>query len=244
LDITFHGLWIFYRESDKITAYAFTDPANEHCYAVGWFANNKPVVKCLPNGLIPFNNLKPLDPGAEFQTFDDRINICVYTPADPVDLLKGARVAISLPHWPGAITSLRIAIMQDVGNYRHPGALVQRLTYSFSDTDPSLGVSPSLVWSPTWSAGKANIHLFAEPDKDVGDDHAVTALNDVVQRVLQLGDGLAFTQVYQKAPPSNPTAQDQSLAEMKVKCPCGAIKGIHNSHTPANVANCMGIIVP
>ena len=132
--------------------------------------------------------------------------------------------------------------MQDVGNFRYPGSLAQRLTYNFKSqqSDPSFGNSSPYIWTPEWSGdNKASIHLFAEPDKDVGNDHAVTALNDVVRRILQL-DGPEFTGVYQKAPPSDLNAQDESLSEFQSTSPCGA----KIPKSPINTANCMGIVVP
>ena len=84
LDITFHGLWVFYREPDKnVTAYAFTDPSNEHRFAVGWCANGTAVVKNLPGGLIAFNNLQQRDQQIPFQDFDDRVNIWLHCKSEP-----------------------------------------------------------------------------------------------------------------------------------------------------------------
>ena len=244
LDVTFHGLWVIYRKSGKITAYAFADPDKEHCFVAAWFNNDLPQVKCLPTGSIAFNHLQPLGSGIPVQAFDTNKNICLACNCDPADLLQSARVAISLPQWPAAINSLRPASMQDIGNNPHPGSILQRLTYSFksADPDPSFGDS-SLGWTPNWSAGNANIHFFAEPDKEVDNDHAVRALNDVVTRILGL-EGPEFSRVYEPASPGNFPPQDKCLSELKIKCPCPGTPQPVARATPVNVANCMGIIVP
>ena len=219
LDITFHGLWVFYREANQITAFAFTDPGKEHCYVGGSLVNGVPQLQCLPPSSVAFANLTQISNVANRPKFNDSQNIELKCSQTPTQLLSKARAMVYLPQWPSNIQSLRQATMLDVMGSQVKGSMVQRFSYSFGPDDPDPYIfATGFSWNPSWLNGNANIHFYAEPDHRVPVDHAFEAMNDVAQAILGQST-MSFKWDSQYVQPPAAPADQEGLDELSVKCP-------------------------
>ena len=250
LDISFHGLWVFYRYANMIKAYAFTDPGKEHCFVGGWFHRHShtPTLQCMPEGngkkTITFNNLTPLNPKAFKPDFADKQN-SFFKCYDLNDLEKDARAIVSLPAWPADINSIRHGALTDDKGKLYPGSLIQRLSYFFEPGD-LLPTTENFAcdWNETW-ANRANVHFYAEPDHSVNSGHVYDAMCDVIKSELKQGP-VNFTSISGRPSMLGITPQEMCLSELRVSCPCDQRRpeirfGPFNA---LDVANCMGIVIP